>query len=256
MGLIARLTLNTDLDRKVKTIHARIWPARFLDVASGIESPDTEYHGYYLIGLARNGDKPSKDGAKATQIALQAALQEFEARIRRDEKYYDAQFCWMSAAVVRAPELGNLELDQSRWGEFAGDTDEESEDDEVEDEEDDSDGESRSTAKRSMASSHGSRATVVSKTPGLGKFRTAADVLNRLRWDTGFDANDFIVGYEDRFLGPRERAVEQWKREQTDEEFIPQHRILYFKRRSDGVVVWERRSRTDDIFGSGIKTDG
>lgn len=226
-------------------------------MASSVKGPGAEYHGQYLIGLSRNGEEPNKDDAKATQVALQAALQEFEARIRRDEKYYDTQFCWMSAAVVRAPELGNLELDQSRWGEFAGDTDDEDEDDEVEEEdENDSDGESQSTAKKNVASSHGSRAAVVSKTPGLGKFRTAADVLNRLRWDAGFDANDFIVGYEDRFLGPRERAVEQWKSEQTDEEFIPQHRILYFKRKSDGVVVWERRSRIDDIFGSGIKTDG
>jgi hypothetical protein len=47
--------------------------------------------------------------------------------------------------------------------------------------------------------------------------------------------------------------VEQWKTEQTDEEFIPQHRILYFKRRADNVIVWERRTRIDDIFGSGIK---
>ncbi|RMJ13742.1 hypothetical protein CDV36_006566 [Fusarium kuroshium] len=249
--------LLVDLDRKVKNIHARIWPARFLDIASDAESPNTEYHGYYLIGLARNGEESNKDDAKATQVALQAALQEFEARIRRDEKYYDAQSCWMSAAVVRAQELGNLELDQNRWGEFAGDTDDEDEDDDMEEEEEsDSDGESQPTAKKNVASSHGSRAAVVSKTPGLGKFRTAADVLNRLRWDAGFDANDFIVGYEDRFLGPRERAVEQWKSEQTDEEFIPQHRILYFKRKSDGVVVWERRSRIDDIFGSGIKTDG
>ncbi|KAM0438891.1 hypothetical protein ACHAPT_001652 [Fusarium lateritium] len=247
--------LLVDIDRKVKNLHARIWPARFLDMSSGVES---EYHGCYLIGLARNGEESSKDDAKTTQVAMQAALQEFEARIRRDEKYYDAQFCWMSASVVRAPELGNLELDQSRWGEFAGDTDDEDSDDEVDDEEeqDDSDAEFRPTAKKGAASSHGSRAAVVGKTPGLGKFRTAADVLNRLRWDTGFDANDFIVGYEDRFLGPRERAVEQWKSEQTDEEFIPQHRILYFKRKSDGVIVWERRSRIDDIFGSGIKTDG
>lgn len=226
-------------------------------MASDAESPNTEYHGYYLIGLARNGEESNKDNAKATQVALQAALQEFEARIRRDEKYYEAQSCWMSAAVVRTLDLGNLELDQNRWGEFAGDTDDEDEDDDIEEEdESDSDGEFQSTAKKNVASSHGSRAAIVSKTPGLGKFRTAADVLNRLRWDAGFDANDFIVGYEDRFLGPRERAVEQWKSEQTDEEFIPQHRILYFKRKSDGVVVWERRSRIDDIFGSGIKTDG
>ena len=39
--------------------------------------------------------------------------------------------------------------------------------------------------------------------------------------------------------------------EQTDEEFITQHRILYFKNKKTEVVVWERQTRTDLIFGSG-----
>lgn len=59
------------------------------------------------------------------------------------------------------------------------------------------------------------------------------------------------MGYEDRFAGAMEKALDTWKSEQTDEEFIPQHRILYFKRRSDATVVWERRTRTDLLFGSG-----
>ena len=69
--------------------------------------------------------------------------------------------------------------------------------------------------------------------------------------DPSLDSGDFIVGYEDRFAGAMERALDAWKTEQTDEEFIPQHRILYFKRRSDATVVWERRTRTDLLFGSG-----
>ena len=48
-----------------------------------------------------------------------------------------------------------------------------------------------------------------------------------------------------------EKALDMWKSEQTDEEFIPQHRILYFKRRSDSTVIWNRRMRTDLLFGSG-----
>ncbi|KAF5011118.1 hypothetical protein FDECE_2746 [Fusarium decemcellulare] len=247
--------LLVDVDRKLRNIHARIWPARFLDMSVSTENSGTEYHGCYLVGLQWNSDEYSKEDAKATQMTMKTLLQEFEGRIRRDEKYYDAQSCWMSVSVIRAHELGQLELDQSRWGEFAGDTDDEGSDDELDAEEDSNLEEPVPVGKKSAAASHGSRAAAVSRTPGLGKFRTAADVLNRLRWDDGFDANDFIVGYEDRFLGPRERAVEQWKSEQTDEEFIPQHRILYFKRKSDGIIMWERRSRIDDIFGSGIKAD-
>lgn len=43
-----------------------------------------------------------------------------------------------------------------------------------------------------------------------------------------------------------------WVRESTDEDFIPQHRIKYFKRNSDGEVVWDREGRIDKFFGSGL----
>lgn len=242
-----------DINRKLQHLVARIWPSRFLDTSSeGEESSGAEYHGCYLIGLAWDG-KMSKENAKEMQTSVQTVLQDFETRIRRDEKYYDSQFCWMSATIVRGSELGEMAVDQRLWGEFAGDTDDEDSDDELEEGEELDNGEEEVKGKSSTAASHGSRAAVVGKAPGLGKFRTAADVLNRLRWDTNFDPSDYIIGYEDRFLGARERAVEQWKSEQTDEEFIPQHRILYFKRRADNAVVWERRTRVDDIFGSGIK---
>jgi hypothetical protein len=46
-----------------------------------------------------------------------------------------------------------------------------------------------------------------------------------------------------------------WTQESSEEEFIPQHRIVYFKRKSgNGVgdeVVWNRRERVDGVFGSG-----
>lgn len=43
-----------------------------------------------------------------------------------------------------------------------------------------------------------------------------------------------------------------WKQEQTDEEFIPQHRILYFRRSADDVHLWDKKERIDRVFGSGI----
>lgn len=77
-----------------------------------------------------------------------------------------------------------------------------------------------------------------------------ADVINRLLWDPSFDHSDFIIGYEDRFEGRLEASLGSWKKDLTDEEFIPQHRILYIKRR-DGEIVWDRRRRIDTIFHSG-----
>lgn len=56
-------------------------------------------------------------------------------------------------------------------------------------------------------------------------------------------------------MGAKEKNLEKWKTEQTDEEFIPQHRILYFKKKGGydgkGELVWERMTRMDRIFGSG-----
>lgn len=88
------------------------------------------------------------------------------------------------------------------------------------------------------------------------KLRPAIDVLNRLRYDPEFDDEDHVVGYRDRHDGVQELCASLWKSETTDEEFIPQHRIKYFKRKSDNVVVWDRFMRLDLIFGSGIKQVG
>lgn len=85
-----------------------------------------------------------------------------------------------------------------------------------------------------------------------GYLRPASDVMNRIKWDPEIDIRDYIVGYEDRFLGIKETEMSRWKREQTDEEFIPEHRVVYFKRRSDGVKVWDRERRRDLVFGSGV----
>lgn len=46
--------------------------------------------------------------------------------------------------------------------------------------------------------------------------------------------------------------ITMWIRETTDEDFIPQHRIKYFKRNSDTKIVWDREERIDQIFGSGL----
>ncbi|KAK2762277.1 hypothetical protein FQN54_001287 [Arachnomyces sp. PD_36] len=83
------------------------------------------------------------------------------------------------------------------------------------------------------------------------KLRPASDILNRITWDPSFDRTSFIVGYEDRFLGSKELPLGLWRTDLTDEEFIPQHRILYFKRKGSGEVVWDRNKRIDRIFGSG-----
>jgi len=54
-------------------------------------------------------------------------------------------------------------------------------------------------------------------------------------------------------LGIRETALGKWKREVEDESFIPFHRVIYFKRLVDGAHVWDRRTKVDLIFNSGLQ---
>ncbi len=84
------------------------------------------------------------------------------------------------------------------------------------------------------------------------KLRQASEVLSRLKHDPSFDIDEYVVGYEDRHTPqPQEKPAESWQRDTTHEEFIPEHRIMYFKRIRKGTadeIVWDRRDKTDLIF--------
>lgn len=83
------------------------------------------------------------------------------------------------------------------------------------------------------------------------------DVLHRLQWDEDLDISQFKVGYLERFDGIKETPASNWITEVTEEEWIPQHRIKYFKRvaqNGDSKVVWDRDHRIDKIFGSGVSS--
>ncbi|KIW70265.1 hypothetical protein PV04_02549 [Phialophora macrospora] len=88
----------------------------------------------------------------------------------------------------------------------------------------------------------------------LPKMRTAQDVLSRLQWDKGLEISKYLVGYLERFEGIKEMPARSWISESTDEEWIPQHRIKYFKKICEGgdhEIVWDRETRVDKIFGTG-----
>ncbi|XP_029780250.1 leukocyte receptor cluster member 9 [Suricata suricatta] len=85
--------------------------------------------------------------------------------------------------------------------------------------------------------------------------RTAAAVIQRIRWDPRLDPADFSVGYADRFLGVREEPFCAFCWDEPLAALgpgvlaVPQHRVRYFRFR--GRLVWDRASRTDLVFGSG-----
>lgn len=100
--------------------------------------------------------------------------------------------------------------------------------------------------------SGGARAEAGTKKPPL---RTAAAVIQRIRWDPRLDPADFSVGYADRFLGVCEEPFSAFCWDEPLAALgpgvlaIPQHRVLYFRFRDR--VVWDRASRLDQVFGSG-----
>lgn len=82
--------------------------------------------------------------------------------------------------------------------------------------------------------------------------RPALDVLNRIRHDPNLDEDDYLIGYLDRHLGIMTMPVSLWKAgDATDMEFIPQSRIQYFERKSDGVRIWDRAMKLYRMVGSG-----
>ena len=83
--------------------------------------------------------------------------------------------------------------------------------------------------------------------------RTAEDVINRIKWDEMLPEECFTVGYLDRFLGLQEEHFSSFGWEDlagADYEVlaIPQHRIQYFKYKTE--QVWNKSNRMDLVFGS------
>jgi uncharacterized protein (UPF0248 family) len=249
---------HTDINRKFPDIHARIWPSRFTKMED-IHEEDGEYQGCYLVGMDSGSTGPmSEPDRRSAHVSLQAVLNRFAEQIRGDGTYFDASSSWVDVTLVKQSDVRDLRIDDRDWGntfvEHESDSEDEDgaagADEDIEFAPDDDDSEEKTLALRPKANRH------PAKPASGGRLRTAGDILNRLRWDSSLDSSDYIVGYEDRFLGIREMAIDRWKSEQTDEEFIPQHRIMYFKRKSDGVKVWDRMTRKDDIFGSGDRSGG
>ena len=76
--------------------------------------------------------------------------------------------------------------------------------------------------------------------------------MSRLRHDPSFNIDEYKVGYEDRHTDViQEKPVAAWVRETTDDLFIPEHRIRWFKRcpvNGGEVLVWDKVLKIDRIF--------
>ena len=264
--------LLVDLGRRLPNLHARIWPARFtlreLPVASRTTEETTkdlprDYQGCYLIGLAKvDGDAAPASDPRAAQSALNTAMHAFAEQIRGDERHFDARTSWVDVQLVKKSQMKDLVPDSRSWAvtRFAEGDDDDSSDEEGKEDDDEEatlDAPDLAQGEAFDAGLPAAAAPTGASTAGLpsqprAKLRPAADVLHRLRWDPALDAAAFTVGYEDRFVGVREMPLSAWKSDTTHDEFIPLHRVVWFQRRADGVKVWDRERRVDELFGSGV----
>ena len=229
------------------------------------EPSEPYYKTFYLVGVEvpRKGSPrlPQQPSDPVYGVIL-SHLCDLTDRLRSDARY-DHRTCWLGVSLDRDINPDNLMYDEKDWGLI---TDEETPDARMEEEEEEREwleyapgGESETILKfhtSSKAKSKGKKVedttTTTAPIQPSGSLRPALDVLHRIRHDPAIDSHDYIIGYEDRFLGVKEIPVAWWRAgDQTMDEFIPQSRILYFERRSDGQKMWDRRTKLDLIFGSG-----
>ncbi|KAF7930218.1 hypothetical protein BELL_0040g00060 [Botrytis elliptica] len=98
--------------------------------------------------------------------------------------------------------------------------------------------------------------TPTQKSPPL---RTAKDILHRLLHDPSYSIENHLIGYRDRHAGVMFKNASDWKLDTMDEEWIPEHKILYFiqtlpdqnKNKNKKRFIWHREQKLDLLFGSG-----
>jgi uncharacterized protein (UPF0248 family) len=227
-----------DLDRHGAS-NPRLWPQPFVD--GGFVDGDAATSGLdrtlnlsYLIGVR----------GSAADLAANSALSDFERLVHGQETYYDPTEAYFGVTATKSGGLADLQVAPTTIAWIDGGVDP------VEEDEDNDFGPRLDSEPEAFVDATNAVTAKPTQARG-GKLRTSADVYNRLMWDPHADRADYAVGYEDRFVGVMEMPLTNWKREVEDEAFVPFHRVVHFRRVSDGMLVWDRRNRVDMVFGSG-----
>lgn len=248
------LTAIREIKHNAPDLHTRIWPFRFTSATGPEQGTIDDYRSFYLIGLARADDtiEHSNSERRTIQAALQTTIETFTAQIHNDT-HYDPNTSFVNICLTKQADLPTSEIipDTTDWGSIVDDQTLESpsEDD---DEDDGDDATSKHIHLTNPRNTNLQRRNPQhSTTPPKAKLRPASDILSRLRWDPSLSHELYTIGYLDRFAGVKEIPLEAWKGDSSEEDFVPGHRILWFRREDDGVLVWERERRVDLIFGSG-----
>ncbi|KAG4441781.1 hypothetical protein IFR05_002705 [Cadophora sp. M221] len=257
---------------RISGVEGRVWPERlwgpdFDEKGKEVEGgggDEGQFKGYYLVGVsAREGME--REGKQVMEGKLVTAVREFERGVLEAREFVEAsRNVWVVVDVVRRKEVKgmNLVLDRREWclektrasmseepGASLGGLD-------LGMQMDIGVGSpaeaySASTSAPHPASTTTTKSNKPTKAPKPTPLRPAHEIIARIKWDPDLDIADYMIGYEDRFIGVKEMELGKWKSESTDEEFIPMHRVVWV-RLKEGDVVWDRRKKIDGFFGSGV----
>jgi uncharacterized protein (UPF0248 family) len=203
-------------------VRLRPWPAKLVDVHT--TEDDHPYEGYWLIGVAVDKTARLK--------VIESALNKWNDRICASHRY-SATIMVIHAELVSQETMlqQNLKEDSRKWPLPLAKPD------------------PRYTIEHiTKEAPKTTESTSIDRPLPSRKLRPAMDVLSRLKHDPSFNLDDYVVGYTDRHAGIQEKAAGRWISESTDEEWIPQGRIQYFRRISDGKKVWDRATKYDIVF--------
>jgi uncharacterized protein (UPF0248 family) len=223
-------TLSKTLAASHDSHEASQWPSLFVvSAADGLTSKETyQDRGCFLLGL----------NDAVTRADIESTLKEWQKELRKQplfKDYYPPPL--LEVRLVEQADLGHLTLDQWMWAEALIDAKPQLFSSSLPDGE-----ESFAFLTDAQPSPE-----IRSSTPK--KLTPASAILNRLKWDDGFESKEYAVVYEDRHDGLMEIGVDLWTTESTEEHFIPMHRIRSIRKKTTGQTVWHREERIDLISG-------
>ncbi|EHK99129.1 hypothetical protein M7I_4961 [Glarea lozoyensis 74030] len=179
-----------------------IWPYRL--VQPDATATDSVYEGNFVLGLNLNPQSADQDMETVKEIA-----ENWRHQTEQDRATLKSH-CFIRFSYTTLPPL---KICSRKWPRLILTSDN------IQDT--DSDNMPSKTAKPSKLLPSSIFET---KAP---RFRTAAEVLNRLKHDPSYNLDEFVIGYLDRVKDRvLEKAAAEWERESTAEEFIPEHRIV------------------------------
>ncbi|KAJ1551792.1 hypothetical protein HK096_008604 [Nowakowskiella sp. JEL0078] len=234
--LIAMLLL---ISQKLPGTTARLWPHRL----SSNEKSDN-FEGFYIIGLGK-GESVQAENQKQWETVIVQICETFRYQIQStigDQN--GAVILYLTnrqSLSIEFPNISNLQslhdlielddsVDHQKFWELK---------------------KQRESHKINLGSEFGSDKGGKEVLKGKGNLRSSQDVYNRIVWDSNLDANEFLIGYEDRFTGIQEIPLKVFQQNRNigadgNNDWIPFHRVWYFKQNS--TLVWDRKTGVDLIF--------